>query len=140
MYNFQFDEQYFFCPEDIAIGTTLNEHNYYCYVDADIEIVHYEGMSGKSESMIQTATKPAALRGGFLYYNKGNCIKMVINQFLCLFVLFFHLFYHSIKVKISREKRIYAVLVKADLNCIKICFSHKTPKEIFIKYYKKLNK
>lgn len=135
-----FDEQYFFCPEDIAIGTTLNKNNYYCYVDADIEIVHYEGMSGKSESMTQTATKPAALRGGLLYYNKGNCIKMVINQFLCLFVLSFHLFYHSIRAKISREKRIYEVLSKADLNCIKICFSHKTPKEIFIKYYKKLDK
>lgn len=135
-----FDEQYFFCPEDIAIGTTLNKNNYYCYVDADIEIVHYEGMSGKSESMIQTATKPAALRGGLIYYNKGNFIKKVINQLLCLFILSFQFLYHRIKTKSSTEKRVNEVLAKADLNSIKTCFSHKTPKEIFIKYYKKINK
>lgn len=135
-----FDEQYFFCPEDIAIGTTLNKNNLYCYVDADVEIVHNEGMSGKSRSMIQTATKPAALRGGLIYYNNGNCVKRTINQCLCLFMLSFHFFYHRIKSKTSSDKVVNEVLAKADWNSIKICFSHKTPKEIFIKYYKKISK
>ena len=49
-----FDERYFFCPEDIALSDSLNKMGYKCYVNANIVITHYEGMSGKSLSMIQT--------------------------------------------------------------------------------------
>ena len=40
---------------------------YECYVNDDAKIVHYEGMSGKSLSYIQTATKPAARRGSIIF-------------------------------------------------------------------------
>lgn len=82
-----FDERYFFCPEDIALSTLLNNKGYACYVDGNAKIIHYEGMSGKSLSLIQTATKPAARRGSIIFLSKGNktyavCIEIVLTFLL----------------------------------------------------------
>jgi GT2 family glycosyltransferase len=50
-----FDEYYFFCPEDIALSTALNRRGYFCYVNASVELIHYEGCSGKTHiSQIKT--------------------------------------------------------------------------------------
>ena len=70
-----FDEYYFFCPEDIALSTTLIEKGYECWVNADVHLIHYEGMSGKSLSMIRCATAPASRKGNMVFFSNGN--KMI---------------------------------------------------------------
>ena len=134
-----FDEQYFFCPEDIALSTLANKKGYYCYVNADIKIIHYEGMSGKSLSLISTATKPAGYKGALIFY--GNTpIRLLILQLISLIVYIGRFIYHRVKGLMEPYPNKNYILSLADKNCIAVCFSKKTPKELFIKYYSKIKK
>lgn len=134
-----FDERYFFCPEDIALSDNLNKMGYKCYVNADIVITHYEGMSGKSLSMIQTATRPAQAKGLAIYLSQGKSYRYVfICLWLCLFSLFQFLFHRmkSVSKKTLNEDYILSI---GDLNVLKSILTPKTPKEIFTKYYSTLH-
>lgn len=133
-----FDEHYFFCPEDIALSTHLNESGFVCFVDADTIIYHYEGMSGKSLSMIQTATKPAATLGEIAFFSRGNkCVEFFLR--ICLIIILtLRFLYHGLRGMIGAQSNIYRVLAIGDINSIKVCFSKKTPKEIFIHYYSEI--
>ena len=135
-----FDEYYFFCPEDIALSTDLNEAGYVCYVDADVEIYHYEGMSGKSLSYIQTATIPAARQGSIRFYSKGRKSFEVILRILAFIGCCFNFIIHRVKGYMSPRPNYYYVMSIGDKNAIQTAFSRKTPKEIFIHYYNKLKK
>lgn len=68
-----FDEYYFFCPEDIALSTTLNRLGYNCYVDGDITIYHIQGAS--SLSLMQTATEPAHVKGSVVFIQIIHTLK-----------------------------------------------------------------
>lgn len=135
-----FDEYYFFAPEDLALSTLLNEMGYGCYVDEDVKIIHYEGMTGKSRSLIQTATKPAMCKGGLRFYSKNKLhIKIIFGIIyylhnLCLYV------YHNIKSVVSSDSDVYKVLAKGEKHTLCTLFSAKTPKEIFTYYFNKINK
>lgn len=135
-----FDEYYFFCPEDIALSTDLNESGYVCYVDADVKIYHYEGMSGKSLSYVQTATIPAAQQGCIRFHSHGNKSVEIILRFIALIggCLFFII--HRLLGLMNPRPNYYYVLSMGDKNAIMTTFSKKTPKEIFIRFYKKINK
>ncbi|WP_418551790.1 glycosyltransferase [Prevotella sp.] len=135
-----FDEYYFFCPEDIALSTKINKHGYSCYVDADTKIYHYEGMSGKSLSMIQTATKPAATLGEIAFYSSKNNIIALFLRIYLIIILTLKFFYHSLKSLIHHKPNADYILAIGDINCIKACFSSKTPKEIFKHFYLKSKK
>lgn len=135
-----FDEYYFFCPEDIALSTKLNETGYKCYVDADIRIVHLEGMSGKSLSMVQTATKPAGDLGTLHFLTKGNkilyCILAVISFFMCLIRFTAHRV-----IGLTKKQPNYSYILSiGDWNTLVNIFSTKTPKEIFTRYFNEIRK
>ena len=134
-----FDERYFFTPEDIALSTKLNNMGYSCYVNADLKLIHYEGKSRKM-SMIYAAIKPASTRGNLIFYSKDivflYLILALVNVIKNIFALFFHLFKSIGKTKPNDD---YA-LMKGYLNSLEACFTKKTAKELFIKYYKNLKR
>ncbi len=133
-----FDERYFFCPEDIALSTTLNRCGYECYVDDNVRIIHYEGMSGKSLSKVQTATKPAAHRGNIIFFSNGNRFIAVILQvtFLVLTCLS-SIFHYAIGITV-KYPNIYMILSRGEWNVVMTSFSKKLPKEIFVRYYNRI--
>lgn len=135
-----FDEYYFFCPEDIALSSDLNEAGYVCYVDADVDIYHYEGMSGKSLSYIQTATIPASQQGSIHFYSKGRKSVEIILRVITFIGGCFNYIIHCIKGLMNPRPNPYYVMSLGDKNAIKISFSRKTPKEIFRYYYNKISK
>lgn len=135
-----FDEYYFFAPEDLALSTLLNKKGYGCYVDSNVKIIHYEGMSGKSLSKIKTATLPAMCKGGLHFYSEGKWyIKIVFGLAYYLFNLAQY-FYHSILAKKSAAPNVYSILAEGERNVLYTLFSNKTPKEIFTFYYNKIRR
>lgn len=133
-----FDEYYFFCPEDIALSTELNEKGYSCYVDSDTTIYHYEGMSGKSLSLIQIATKPAAIIGEIAFYSKRNAVIKFFLRCLIIISLLLKIFYHLFKSLFGQRRNINLILVVGDVNNIYACLTNKKPKEIFKYFYAKI--
>ena len=132
-YDF-FDERYFFCPEDIALSTSLNKTGFKCYVDSNLEIIHYEGGSGiQNVSKLKMATNPAGEKGTIIFLSDGN---VLINNILSCFSALLSLL-RAIKYKAKSKKHMddNYILFKANLNTCFAVFSSKTPKEIFQKYY-----
>lgn len=135
-----FDETYFFCPEDVALSDMLNKSGYKCYVNADAEIIHYEGMSGKSLSMVQTATRPAHAKGGVIFYSHGNKLLFCFLSVYYFFHYLFRFIYHRIKGGIKEKLNENYVLSIGDKNVCCSILSSKSPKEIFVKYYNEIKK
>lgn len=133
-----FDEIYFFCPEDVALSTLLNEMGYECWVNSDISITHFEGDSGKSASMIRTATKPAHRRGSLIFYSRGKWYIWFLMSIAYLLYDIIVFVVYWFKVNVMHEKGASQVSLKSIQNLIGITFTQKTPKEIFIKYYTRL--
>lgn len=133
-----FDERFFFCPEDVALSDTLNKMGYKCYVNADVTIIHYEGMSGKSLSMVLTATRPAHAKGGVIFYSKGNKFLFVFLSLHYFFHYFVSFFYHRVKGLMKPKPNYDYILSIGDKNSFCSVLTSKTPKEIFIKYYSAL--
>ncbi len=130
-----FDERYFFTPEDVALSTNLNRLGYSCYVNANLKLIHYEGKS-RQYSMTYAAIKPASTRGNLIFYSNGSCILYIflalINIVKTIPAYFYHLFKSVGKKKPNRD---YA-LMKGYQNCLVTCFTNKSAKEIFKKYYR----
>lgn len=134
-----FDEKYFFCPEDIALSTLLNKKGFACYVNADVRIIHYEGMSGKSLSMVQTATRPASVRGGLIFYG-DSFAKNLILRTVHISAFSVKYFYHAFKGLFKTKPNVNQILAIGDRHCIYACLSSKTPKQIFTKYFNLIRK
>lgn len=135
-----FDEYYFFTPEDIAVSTKLNELGRECWVDSDVKIVHYEGMTTRSLSMIRCATSPAARKGALVFYAQGS---KAIYALLCVVYTVFTLFeilYHWTKFFLKKNREYNRIYLYSDINSLKAVYSKKTPKELFKKYYYMYNK
>lgn len=130
-----FDEQYFFCPEDIALSTLLNKQGHKCYVDANIRLTHNKGGTW---SKIHSATMPSATKGNMIFYCNGNLLKQLI--FLAIVYLFHTLYgviwYIIYAIRMTEKSRI---MYHAHFNTIQSIGTSLTPKQIFIKYYKRLN-
>ena len=133
-----FDEHYFFCPEDMVLSTLLNKLGYECWVDTHASIIHYEGMSGKSLSMIQTATKPASVRGMLIWLSNNNVYRQIFLSFLTSLSCLCKALFHYVKSAGKKETSSDYIIAIAFLNSVYACFSTKTPKEIFKYYYKKI--
>lgn len=134
-----FDERFFFCPEDIALSTTLNKKGYECYVNNDAKIIHYEGMSSKSMSLIQTATKPAARRGSIIFFtDECNSITVLTVIILYTIITVISFTFHFCIGIMKQRPNEYFILALGEWNIIKSSFSRMSPKDIFIKYYKKI--
>jgi len=134
-----FDERYFFSPEDIALSRKLNRGGYKCYVNSDIVITHYEGMTGKGANRLQTATKPASFKGNLIYYGDNSQLKYVFVSLLLSILLIPTFLYHLMNSFLfGNNRKGHKILAKSCINCMKVCFSKLTPKQVFIKYSKDL--
>ncbi|MFI3319048.1 MAG: glycosyltransferase [Rikenellaceae bacterium] len=133
-----FDEYYFFCPEDIALSTQLNKIGYRCYVNADVNIVHLEGMSGKSLSMVQTATKPAALMGAAHFYSNGSRSLRFLLSLVVFITSGLRFIIHRVKGFLKPRPNYMYILSIGEFNTLLTIFSSKSPKEIFVNYYSKI--
>lgn len=131
-----FDEKYFFCPEDIVVSETINKLGYECWVDSDVEIIHFEGMSCKSLSMTQAATKPAAYMGGIIHFSDGKLWKQIYVRPIMMFLVLFQSAFHGVVYFLGKETY-HKILCIGYWRCVLTTFSSKTPKQIFIKYFKK---
>lgn len=131
-----FDEKFFFCPEDIALGYELRKHGYKHYVNADVEIVHFEGMSGgTSLSKTRAATSPSGTRGQLIFYSHDKPIIYVLLALFKAFSLIPNVAFHFLKSLYHKRPNKYQILALSDLHSISACFSNSTTKQIFLKYY-----
>jgi GT2 family glycosyltransferase len=133
-----FDERYFFTPEDLAVSVELRKHGYECWVDADAEIVHYEGMTGKSMSPMQTATGPAGFVGAMMWRGGNNYLGYSLFTLLNLPYLCGQFIYHTLRANHHGKPNRYNMLAWKERNTLSVCFTRKTPKQVFIKFYEKL--
>jgi GT2 family glycosyltransferase len=124
-----FDERYFFCPEDIALSTLLNQKGYECFVNSDIFLVHY---GGSTRSDIQTATSPSEVKGWLILYgnkwHKRVIIKLMVVFFRCMYMFCWLVLYlcgNSLAINQYRMNK----------NIIVSLFNKLSAKETFIKYY-----
>lgn len=134
-----FDERFFFCPEDIALSDGLNKVGYKCFVNADVQIVHYEGMSGKSMSMTLAAIRPASAKGSVIFYSQGKKLLYTLLSLWYWIHSFCQFLFHRGKGLMKSRPNVDYVLSLGDMNVCKSIFTRHTPKEIFIKYYKGVN-
>ncbi len=127
-----FDERYFFCPEDIALSTRINEQGYKCFVDSYISIYH---TGGGTWSKTIKSTKPASAKGDYIFYGT-NIFKKVI--FLTISTLRYGgcMFYWLIRM-ISGIDEHKKIMFDANRNAVFALYSNLSPKELFIKFYKK---
>lgn len=126
-----FDEKYFFCPEDIAVGETLNRQGKRCYVDADANIIHYEGVSSKKGKLFYATTSTAYL-GNYYFYGTSSirrCIVSLVYRYKYLQHLFMNFIHPSMHYKD------YIYIYGRVNNAIEQKFSTK---ELFTEEYKKL--
>lgn len=131
-----FDERFFFCPEDIALSSKLNNSGYECWVDSNVSILHYEGMS-KSEttSVLITATAPTILRGINIYYSHDKGIIWFLLSMIHALISIVQLPFLFFIYICNRNSFSSYIKYKTHVNIIKTSFSKRSPKEIFIKYY-----
>ena len=106
-----FDERYFFTPEDIALGHTLNGLGYTVWAVPDVSITH---LAGGSVGAMEAAIKPTRVRGSMIFYGEPLWLKCFI---WCV-----------------EAFRYYVLRRKAARNVMAAVFSKLTPKEIFIKF------
>ena len=127
-----FNEQYFFCPEDIELSTIANAQGKKCYLNSSL-ILHHK--QGSTFSMTSTATFPAMYKGFQHFYSKIFQIPKVSISFILLFSLIKFWIFWSLQLtengKINRKR--YS-------NAIVALFLDKTPKEVFIEYFRKIKK
>lgn len=129
-----FDEKYFYCPEDIAVSTVLNRKGMACYVDADVSIIHYGG--GTTWSKIMDATEPAGMKGSVLFYAEDSLLRNIIARCAIVVSSFLYMLLYMLKSD-KQQPLFYKVKRRAKWNTIISMFNNSTPKEAFIKYYKK---
>lgn len=133
-----FDERYFFSPEDLEVGRQIQRLGYKCYVDADVTLYHYEGMTTRSLSFVSTATKPASTVGNIIYYADGNYVWDIIIRIHQIIGSLARCIYHKL-LSIGKQKPNYhSIWAIGYFNATKACISLKSPKEVFVTYYNKI--
>lgn len=126
-----FDETYFFCPEDIAVSTTINRNGGSCYVSSDTFIIHYNGTSSKKSKLFY-ATTITSLVGLTLF-----CCNTKIKKHFLFITLFIkmYLFITMNKFKYSSHRADYIYIYR---NVLKAINKSSLPKDVFNDEYKKV--
>ncbi len=135
-----FDERFFFCPEDIALGYELRKLGYRHFVNADIEIIHYEGMSGgQSVSWIKIATAPAGTRGSLIFFSHNNKLLYALLSLIKVCSLFPKFVYLTIKSMFLADDIKTKIVLQSCKNSMIACITTMTPKQLFTHYYDQIN-
>ena len=128
-----FDEKYFFCPEDIVVGETLNKQGKYCYVDTNSNIIHYEGVSS-TKSKLFYATSCARELGG-VYFRCDTTFKYIVLTIIFLYKLLLHFILFELRKNSHNKDYVYI-----NKMVLKAMYKKMTTKQIFIEEYKKVMK
>lgn len=125
-----FNEYYFFCPEDIALSTKINELGMKCYVDSEVTLYHLQG--GTRKSKVKVATLPAQRKGCVAFHGrKSKTLKFFLESWIFTTSFLKAILYALKGNEINRL---------AQWHCVETIFSNKTPKQIFTQYYLALKK
>ena len=135
-----FDERFFFCPEDIDLSTRLNQAGYSCWVDSGTQLVHLEGMSGKSLSRIQTATMPAYIKGTCLFYAHGKPMRWLAMAAGFALALLLNMCRHWLRSWLRPRPNTDQVLATGELHSLLSLCDGRSPKEAFIHYYNRMRR
>lgn len=127
-----FDERFFFCPEDIALSTKVNSMGYGVWVDSGAEVLHYEGMSGKSVNPLLAATRPAGREGALLFYSAGRPWLERLMRLHSFLLAIPQCAVHWLKGRFRRRPNADSVLAEGDWNILRTTFSGLSPKEMFV--------
>ena len=144
------DETYTFTPEDIALGTLLSKSGHPIYVDADVEIIH---IANATASRIEAAIKPTRVRGSLIFYSSlhnisphqgtDRCNRMIyglMGAFIWGFEALRGIKYTFRDCSGESEKSRYNKLMRdTAANVRSSIFTRMSPKEIFTKFYYKVN-
>lgn len=128
-----FDEIYFFCPEDIALSDMINKKGMRCYVNSDIKLYH---IASGTASKVQMATMPAHTMGALIFYSNNNIFLRYFLALLIFVIRGFFFAFHGMSFLFKRNERA-KILCKGNYNVCKTIFSRKTPKELFVRFYKR---
>ena len=126
-----FNEDYFFCPEDVEVGIKLKEIGYKCFVDSDVYIYHIDGGTYKV-SKIRTATMPAAEQGNLILYG-DTIIKRWILIISMKVTHYLKYVYWRFKIKDKWDKAY--IMAISHKNTFDSVGKKLTTKDIFKKYY-----
>lgn len=126
-----FNEKYFFCPEDVEVGHLLNEKGQLCYVDADCNIIHYEGVSSKKGKLFYATTITAFLGNSYFYGN--NLFRRNILLLMWKYKYLQH--YISFVLRKTQHHKDYMYIYNEVYSCYK---NKRATKDVFIQEYKKV--
>jgi len=128
-----FDETYFFTPEDIALSYLAGKKGYGVYVDAAVPLVH---KWKRTASRIAPAVRPTAVKGSLIFFSRGSRLRYF---FLASGVWLAETAkYLKASLKQALKPSELNLLHKTTFDHIrKSVFAEATPKEIFLKYYKR---
>ena len=129
-----FDERFFFTPEDIALGTRMNESGFGVYADADTVICH---VANSTASRMETAIKPARVRGALVFYSGGNKLVYGLLGLYCWCVEAARGVKYLFK-DCSDPASHNGIMSATARNVRHSIFTCKTTKQIFLKYYNQL--
>lgn len=132
-----FDERFFFCPEDIALSTAANRAGHSVWVDADAEVVHDGGMSGKSISPVLAAARAAAAVGTLWFYG-DTCGRRMVLRAVSLAGYGLKWIYHVVRGGLRPRPNVDWALAAGDWCAVRACLGRKSPKEVFLANYKRI--
>ena len=130
-----FDETYFFTPEDVALGTKMNECGYGVYTDADVTLYH---IANSTASRMEAAIKPARVKGALLFFSRGSSLAYFLLGSFCWCVEAARSLKYLFK-DCSDPLSHNGIMSATARNTRRIIFSKLSPKEVFIKYFNQLN-
>ena len=131
-----FDERFFFTPEDIALGTLACRKGLRLYVDSSAQVVHKWRTTA---SRIMSAIRPAAVRGSLMHFSgfrSGKYLLLAVPVWLAEFA-------KRVKaavVQALRPSPVHRTELQTYRNITRSIFTRRTPKEIFKRYYGKLER
>lgn len=126
-----FDERYFFTPEDIALSTLARSRGYRVYVDASVAVVHKWKTTASS---LSPAVRPSAVKGSLVFFGAGSRTKLLLLSLGVYAAESAKRFKAWLRYLAdpSEENRIRHRTFR---NICRSVFSHRSPKESFIRYY-----
>ena len=129
-----FDETYYFTPEDIALSTLARQKGYSVWVDAGAAVTHKWHTTA---SRLSPAVRPAAVRGSLIFFS-GGCRAKYFLLALCVWSAEM-----CKRIKADIRNRLAPgesnrMKLSTFRNITRSIFTRRSPKEIFVKYYKSL--
>lgn len=125
-----FDEKYFFTPEDIALSVLARKRGYGVFVDTASAVIHnHRSTAGR----LAPAVRPAAVRGSLMFFSGGSSVRYL------LLAIPVWLAETSKRLKACGRNLLHpteqnAFKLRTFRNISRSIFTHRTPKELFLKY------